>query len=168
MSKSDLPFGSEFSPSQIYLPHLLELAHAHSGDWKSFEAAVRATYFEAHQTSDRNKRKLANNTRLGMIAYGLLDREARLTELGNHLCQIRQDEVALYAALARHILLYLNGMAFVSCIQDMVVAGEEVNLTTLRQALAIRGLHHPPAVNIPASCVYGWPRRVFLSALAGG
>lgn len=150
MSKSDLPFGSEFSPSQVALPHLLELAQLHAGDWRSFEAAVRATYFETHQTSDRNKQKLANNTRLGMIAYGLLDRETHLTELGHHLYQIRQDEARLYTALARHILLNLNGMAFISCIQDMVVAGEEVNLTTLRQALAVRGIHYPSGGKHPS------------------
>ena len=38
--KSDLPFGSEFSPSQIRLPHLLELAHTLGGDWKAFAEAV--------------------------------------------------------------------------------------------------------------------------------
>ena len=40
--KSDLPFGSEFSPAQIDLPTLLELAHQHGPNWRTgFEAAVR-------------------------------------------------------------------------------------------------------------------------------
>jgi len=81
MMRSDLPFGSEFSPSQISLFHVLELAHQYGGDWKAFEAAIRETYFEKHRTSDYNKRKLANNTKLGMIAYELIDRDANLTDL---------------------------------------------------------------------------------------
>lgn len=36
--KSDLPFGSEFSPSQIDLPELLELAITHAGDVKALQA----------------------------------------------------------------------------------------------------------------------------------
>ena len=41
--KSDLPFGSEFSPSLAYV---LELAELHGGNWHAFEAAVRTTYFK--------------------------------------------------------------------------------------------------------------------------
>ena len=51
MRKSDLPFGSEFSPSQVDLAEFLDLAKSHGGDWKAFEAAVRARYFESHLTS---------------------------------------------------------------------------------------------------------------------
>ena len=69
MPRSDLPFGSEFSPSQVDLPTLLELAAKYAGDWRAFEDAVRQTYFDSHvATSDYNRGKLANNTRLGMMA----------------------------------------------------------------------------------------------------
>ena len=57
--KSDLPFGSEFSPSQIELAYVLELAELHGGNWHAFEATVRTTYFEGHSTSDYNRGKLA-------------------------------------------------------------------------------------------------------------
>ncbi len=60
MSQSDLPFGSEFSPSQIHLPRLLELAKQHGSDWRAFEIAVMEEYFANHGTNDNNKRKLAN------------------------------------------------------------------------------------------------------------
>ncbi len=132
MKKSDLPFGSEFSPSQIDLPSVLEMADTHGGDWKAFEAAVRAAYFEGHKTSDRNRGKLANNAKRGMIAYGLIDRSVRLTEFGQKLLSVKDDDAALYTGLAKHILLNLHGMTLVRCIQDMVAAGETVNLTTLR------------------------------------
>ena len=51
MRRSDLPFGSEFSPARIDLQVLLELAHEHGADWKAFEDAVRDRYFSAHETS---------------------------------------------------------------------------------------------------------------------
>ena len=141
--KSDLPFGSEFSPSQIDLGRVLELAEQHGGDWRAFEAAVRSTWFENHSTSDYNRVKLANNTKLGMIAYGIIDRDASLTGFGRQLLELRSNESALYRQLAQHILLHLKGMTLVRCIQDMEAAGETVNLTTLREGLALRGVHYP-------------------------
>lgn len=146
MKKSDLPFGSEFSPSQIDLPHLLNFANQHGGDWRAFEDAVRVTYFDSHGSGDGasyNRGKLANNTKLGMIAYGLIDRDATLTEFGEELLKLTDDEPKLYEALAKHILLNLNGMTMVRCIQDMVASGEVVTLTTLRDGLKERGVHFP-------------------------
>jgi len=143
MRRSDLPFGSEFSPSQINLPFLLELAEKLGGDWKAFEAAVRKKYFEGNKTSEYNKGKLANNTKLGMIAYGLIDRDANLTDFGRKLYGIRDDEEKLYSELARHILLNLNGINLIQCIKDMQSSGETVDLIKLREWLEERGIHFP-------------------------
>ncbi len=148
--KSDLPFGSEFSPSQIELPTVLELANAYSGDWRAFEDAVHRTYFAAHKTDERNRRKLANNTRLGMIAYRVIERDATLTAFGRELLSLKDDEAALLERLAKQILLNLHGMTLVSCVQDMAVAGEQVNLTTLRRGLAARGIHYPSGGKHPS------------------
>ncbi|NUQ38114.1 MAG: hypothetical protein HUU23_10005 [Caldilineales bacterium] len=134
--KSDLPFGSEFSPSQIDLPEVLEMTAAQSGNLQALQDAIQARYFSAHGGgSARNQKTLAMNCRLGMKAYGIIDERATLTDFGRSLYQIREDGPVLYTLLARHILLHLKGMALVQCIQDMTAAGEEVNLTTLRQAL---------------------------------
>lgn len=141
--KSDLPFGSEFSPSQISLAQVLELARAHGGHWRAFEDAVKSAYFASNATSDYNKGKLANNTKLGMIAYGLIDRDANLTEFGRKLHELRDDETRLFAELARHILLNLNGIILVQCVQDIQAAGEPVDLIKLREWLAERGIHFP-------------------------
>lgn len=150
MKKSDLPFGSEFSPSQIELPVVLEMAEAYGGNWKSFEDAVRNAYFEGHNTTEYNRKKLANNTKLGMIAYEIIDRDANLTDFGKELLSLKDDEIRLFDRLARHILLNLHGMTLVRCIQDMVAAGETVNLTTLREGLAARGLHYPSGGKHPS------------------
>ena len=144
MPQSDLPFGSEFSPAQIDLPVLLEFAHEHASDWKAFEDAVRDQYFSENKTSDYNKGKLANNTKLSMRAYGLIgEKDATLTETGRALYDIRGDEAGLYEVFARHILKNLQGMNFVQCLLDMWAAGEEIDLNKLRRWLDERGINVP-------------------------
>ena len=162
--KSDLPFGSEFSPSQIDLPRVLEFAKEHGGDSEAFELAVMETYFIRHDTSAYNRRKLANNTKLGMFAYGLVDRDARLTAFGRKLYDIRDDPQSLYHELGRHILLNLHGATLVQCVQDMHAGGEKVTLTTLPDWLAERGIHVPRG-NKHTSTMRLWLERagVFVS-----
>jgi len=145
MLRSDLPFGSEFSPSQVELTELLDIAVRTKGDWKALEKAIRVRYFDSHKgTNDYNRAKLANNTKLGMIAYGIYDRAtSSLTPFGQKLNSLRDDERALYAELARHILLDLNGMALVQCVQDIQAAGEAIDLVKLREWLEERGVHFP-------------------------
>ncbi len=143
MQKSDLPFGSEFSPSQINLVTVLELAKGHSNDIKAFEDAIRLTYFVDYKTSDENKHKLAMNAKLGMIAYGLINRDINLTELGEYLYTIRGDKTQLYYNFAKHILLNLHGVTLVQCVQDIQASGETVTLTVLREWLEQRGIHFP-------------------------
>ncbi len=151
MLRSDLPFGSEFSPAQVNLPELLDMAREHGGNWKAFEAAIRAAYFEGHKTSDYNRGKLANNTKLSMIAYGVIECDATLTPLGEELYAVREDEPTLYEAFARHILLNLHGMTLVQCVQDIQASGEEVDLVRLREWLDVRGVHFPRGGRHPST-----------------
>ena len=155
--KSDLPFGSEFSPSQISLPELLEIVSRNQGNPRTLEAEILETYFAGHgaagaddATRDDNKGKLANNCKLGMIAYGLIDRDARFTEFGGTLFALRTEEPSLYTEFARHILLHLKGMALVQCLLDMVAASEEITLDTLRLALKERGVKFPKGGKHPS------------------
>lgn len=87
---------------------------------------------------------------MGLISYGIIDRTATFTEFGRELYDLRGDEPALYRALARHILLNLNGLNFVQCIQDMQAAGETVTLNKLREWLAERGINFPPGGKHPS------------------
>ncbi|MBI5902757.1 MAG: restriction endonuclease [Deltaproteobacteria bacterium] len=149
--RSDLPFGSEFSPSQIELPVLLDLAVTHEGDVKALQAAIQAHFFSAHGGgNEKNQKTLAMSCRLGMKAYVLIDENANLTDFGRKLHALKNDEPKLYETLARHILLNLKGMAMIQCIRDMTVAGEMVNLTSLRDGLAERGIHYPSGGKHPS------------------
>ena len=151
MAKSDLPFGSEFSPSQIDLVELLELAQAYAGDVRALQAAIQTRFFATHGAgSAKNQSTLAMNCRLGMNAYGLIDADGHFTDVGRELYTVRSDTTELYEKLARHILLHLKGMSLIQCIRDMTAAGEMVNLTTLRDGLAERGVHYPPGGKHPS------------------
>ncbi len=144
MPRSDLPFGSEFSPAQIDLPNLLELADQHASNWKGFEESVRGRYFAHHKTNDYNKSKLANNTKLSMRAYGLIEKsDATLTSTGRALFDLRHNQASLYEEFGRHILKHCHGMNFVQCLLDMQAAGESINLTSLRRQLGERGITVP-------------------------
>ena len=153
--KSDLPFGSEFSPSQIELSILLGLIKENEGNWRALEKAILEKYFIKHgqagtnESGAYNRSKLANNCKLGLISYQIITREGNFTAFGRSLYNLRNDESKLYTSLARHILLNLNGMNLVSCVQDMTAAGEEVNLTTLREGMAARSIHYPPGGKHP-------------------
>jgi len=151
MPEAKLPFGSEFSPSQVQLPELLSICHYNSGSKDEIEFAILSKYFSSHGSgNEANKKTLAMNCRLGLKAYGIIDESSRITELGNKLFELKDDDELLYKEFARHILLNLNGMGFVQCIRDMTVALEQINLTTLRQALAERGIYYPPGGKHPS------------------
>jgi site-specific DNA-methyltransferase (cytosine-N4-specific) len=146
MQKSDLPFGSEFSPSNIDLKTVLEFAMAFGGDTKAFEGAIHDEFFSEAKfpkTDEYNRRKRANNTNLGMRAYGIVDREANLTAVGKELYELRERPKELQDRLAKHILLNLHGTTLIQTIQDMQAAGEDVNLNSLRASLEARGVHFP-------------------------
>ena len=138
-----LSFASEFSPSQVDLVLLLELAGQYGGDAKAFEEAIRNHYYDKLSISDQNKRKRAYNVKLSMRTYGIIDDRARLTEFGSHLYSVRQDAGRLYADLARHILLRLHGIALIQCVSDRQASGEVVDLLALRAALEERGISVP-------------------------
>ncbi len=155
--RASLPFGSEFSPSQIQLRQLLELIEAHEGDEKALQAAILETYFSEHgatgsdpQRAAKNRNTLAMNCRLGLRAYDIIDQTGRFTDFGRTLFQLRGDDKALYDALAKHILLNRHGMALIQCIRDMMAAGEDVNLTSLREGLAERGVDYPSGGKHPS------------------
>jgi len=143
MVKSDLPFGSEFSPSQIDLVRVLEFAEEHSGDWHALEDAIRLEYFESHLTSDYNRGKLANNCKLGMIAYLLLNRDGTLTDFGKQLLSLKKTPDELYRVFAQNILVNLKGLIVIQTVQDIQARGDKVNLLSLRAWLAEREVYFP-------------------------
>jgi len=141
MKRSEIPFGAQFSPSQIDLPKLLDIIHEKAGNRQQITEAIRQEFFVTHATSQQWK--LADNTVLALRAYQLLDEEAaRPTQLADELLAA-SDDVALYGHFAKHILLNLRGLAFLETLTMMQISGEPITLHTLARQLEQRGLHVP-------------------------
>ncbi len=151
MTKSSLPFGSEFSPSTVDLPWLLEAARQSNGDKGVFENAVYEKYFQKNDTSESNRRTKAMNVKLALNAYGIIKgtQDTDLTDFGEGLYTSKDDET-LYRHLAKHILLNLHGLTMVETIKDMQAGGSALNLVTLRESLGKRGVHFPPGGKHPS------------------
>lgn len=145
MPKSDIPFAGDFSPNEVDLATLLHVAQSRAGDRRAFNASIKETYYEARAIPDSQKNTLAYNVSLGMEKYGLIEKDARLTALGSELLSLEKDLPALFRRFARHILLELQGATMLECIRDMHSAGAPFTLNSLREALAERGIHTPPA-----------------------
>ncbi len=143
MPDTNLPFGSEFSPAQVDLVRLLELARANAGNVRQLDGAIRVQYFDSRNISADNRRKLAMNCRLGLTGYGLVTTKGQLTELGQRLLALKENCPALLDAFARHILLNLNGLGAIQVAQDMHAHNEPFSLVTFRTWLAERGINFP-------------------------
>lgn len=150
-TSNNLPFGSEFSPSQIDLPEILGIVRKHSGNCAGLQEAIRRKYFSTHGGGDlKNQKTLAMNCRLGLKAYGIVDESYALTQLGKRLADLGRNPSELYDALATHILLNLNGMNLIQCIRDMNAAGQKITLQTLRNSLEERDIHFPSGGKHPS------------------
>ena len=145
-----LPFGSELSPDVIQLPFLLEVCKEHSGDKVAIELAFYNRYFSSGKSNDKNKKTMAMNCRLSLQNYKLLDKNFILTPIGERLYNLREDEDAMVKEFAKHILLNLNGLLFTHTLKEMFMAGEKVDLTTIRAAMLQRNLSYPSGGKHPS------------------
>ncbi len=141
-----LPFGSEFSPNQVELPVLLEICRDKEGNSAAIEREVIATFFP-----DKNNypEKLGMNCRLGLQCYKILDGNCYLTEAGKKLYEFRNDD-CLYIIFAKHILLNLNGLLFLQCLQERQMAGEKVTLANMKKIIELKGLTYPKGGKHPS------------------
>ena len=107
--RSDLPFGSEFSPSQIELPELLQIVKDHDGDVKGLQAAIQARFFSTHGGGDaKNQKTLAMNSRLGLKAYGIIDEAGSLTTDGGY-CRASSEKTTGRVAISQNVTAICSG-----------------------------------------------------------
>lgn len=165
MPKSDIPFGSEFSPERgIVLPELLGLLQAHIGDRDGFVRAVYERFWRVKANGTirppgEGKGKeatgdglsFATNTLYALAAYGLVEikrddpKWLATTEVGRRLIEMRDDPPALYREFARHILVNLHGLDVIHTVKDMQAGGHSVSVPEIAEHLRQRGLYVPPS-----------------------
>lgn len=165
MPKSDIPFGSEFSPERgIVLPELLGLLQARVGDRDGFVRAVYERFWRVKangtiRPAGEGKGKeatgdglsFATNTLYALAAYGLVQIKRddpnwlATTEVGHRLIELRDDPPALYREFARHILVNLHGLDVIHTVKDMQAGGHSISVPEIAEHLRQRGLYVPPS-----------------------
>ena len=147
-----LPASGEFSPGQIDLRDVLEIASRLSGRRKEIVEALRLKYFanaaEKRQSAAERleqQQKRANNVLIGLKSYGLFDTEtASLTAVAKELLTTK-DDPTLYKAFAAHILKNVQGMIVLQAVRDLQARGDRVTKDSLHRELERRGFSLPTA-----------------------
>lgn len=129
-----VPYTQQFSPKQTPLRKLLAVVRQHQGDRAKLQKAIGAAFFKAKASPA----KLAGNTLISLKTYGIITDTAKLTPFGLDLASHKDDASAL-RALARQILLELDGVSIVETLRELRSAGQKVRLGTLPAELEKRG-----------------------------
>ncbi|HEY1799776.1 MAG TPA: restriction endonuclease [Terriglobales bacterium] len=143
-----LPFAGEFSPGQVDLRRVLELA-SQSDSEKSFAEAVRTEYFadscESYKGEKRHiqQTKRAKNVLLGMRAYRLLDSGFLLTPIGSEL--LRLDKRSAYRHFAAHIITEVHGQNVLGAVDRLYTKGDRVGKASISLELRRSGYIMPTA-----------------------
>ena len=149
MRKSDIVFGSEFSPAVIVLPTLLDLVKRHQPNRSSLQKAIDRKFFKGKGKNADPRKTLGDNTILSMIAYGIIDRvdnnshEVQLTDLGKLLYAKRESASELRDIMGRLCLTGHKGLRLITCIRDLRQAGKTLKKVNIAKELRQEGLHVP-------------------------
>ena len=164
--------GGEFSPGQISLRRVLEIASKHDGDRAGAEEAIRAEYYAAAAADRTNpvqrreqQRKRAGNVLIGMATYGLYE-SGSLTQVGRELVATPSD-AALYEAFARHILGERHGLTVVQAVRDIQKRGETPTKGLLSAEIGQLGIELPRATTHHLILI-AWLREAGVFASAPG
>ena len=137
MNANELPFGTQFSPEQISLRRLLELAQEYSGKTnKEFVKQIAQEFFAKKASPE----KLAGNTSISLKSYGLVTgrNTIEITDVGRNLLSIIDDE-QLKKEFAKHILLNLNGLILVETLRRMYLGGDSLTNANINISLIHQG-----------------------------
>ncbi len=159
-----LPFAGEFSQGQVDLRRVLTLA-AEAQSKTDFAENVRAEYFaESCPTYEGAKRQIqqtkrAKNVLLGMRAYGLLNEDYTLNELGSELLTL--DDRAMYQRFAAHIISESEGRNVLDAVGRLRAKGERVRKESLSLELRRSGYIMPTATTTHQTLL-NWLRKADL------
>ena len=167
--KSDLPFAGNFSPEEVELAEILDFAHTYSGSRKAFEAAIQKRYYDPKATTpSAQKPKLAYNVALGVEKYGIIEKDATLTALGDELYKLRLHSAGLHERFAKHILVDLPGALLLETVRQMRAGGESLTLVDIRRALWETHQIHTPTANKHISLMRLWLDKAGVTTKAWG
>jgi hypothetical protein len=130
-----VPYAQQFSPEQTPLKRLLPILRQNSGKRGLLKQAIASAFF----SGKTDPVKIAGNTIVSLGTFGIVTKDAALTEFGQQLIALQGDITAAHALLARHVLLELDAKGIVDTLQEMSDAGLEITLSTLPVESKARG-----------------------------
>jgi DNA modification methylase len=135
MSKAlRVPYTQQFTPEQTPLRKLLAVLRQNAGARDKLQDAIASAFFREKKTP----LKLAKNTLIALKAHGIIDNDTSLTDYGRSLAAMTTEKEVL-DALARHILLELDGIGIVETLREMKTGAVKMTLTTIPEELRKRG-----------------------------
>jgi hypothetical protein len=146
MPKSDIVFGSEFSPAVVQLDPLLAIVEECRPDRRRLQKKVDETFFKGKGKTDDPRKTLGDNTVLSLTAYGIITRSGDAydwTDFGRSLLEQRHSPEHLSELVGRRCLLHLDGVRVLQAIRDVSEAGEKLSKLTITRRLREQGLHIP-------------------------
>lgn len=164
---TDLVFGDLFGPGQLdasgedksELPIVLEMAKEYAGQPYEFDDSVADRFLADSKNPDARK----GNLRYGLgvdSGYGLVDDDFYLTDIGEELYELRDDEQELYERFAQYILLECDGLKLVEIVDDMHASGEKPSLPTIRDAFEEQYGIYSDETTSDVSQMRGWLNKV--------
>lgn len=150
MSDFKLPYGAEFSPEKINLSEVLQIASKLDGeDASKLVDLLDKKYF--------NNLAMASNCKNSMVAYEILQSGGgvNLSDFGNELISLSTDEKK-YDAMAKRILMYLNGLMFVEAIREIRIGGGKPSLERLTDTLNLMGCEPLSRTNKHVATMKKW------------
>jgi hypothetical protein len=152
---SDIPVGTQLSPSLIRLPDFLAAISRHSGDRAAIQAAIWKPPVHRKRAGVPKSHRTANLPLEAAVQYGLLERRTlEASSLAKDLANL--TGAALYDAFARHILLNCNGLRVVEAVEQMQadrragLSSADVTADSLARNLSAQGFRvteHNTAIN---------------------
>ncbi|MEO3946219.1 restriction endonuclease [Gorillibacterium sp. CAU 1737] len=138
-----LPFGKQFSPSQIELKPILDFIADNEPTPDEFKEYVLETFFGG---SHRTK---ALNTYIALRDYKIAEEREIVEEGGNRKAVFLTDigasikssatEVDFYNTLAKHILNELHGIVMIESIEDLNKMGEKITASSIAEVMTMKG-----------------------------
>ncbi len=139
MDYDSIPYGDQFSPTQIDLIKVLIIINKYSGNYQRIKTEIFNNFFSDHHDPEQI---LAYNTIKSLTAYKLLNKENQPTDFAVKLMATSSEE-ELYRLFASHIIKNIGGILLIDAVRTMKKSGIKITLNTIEEHLHQRGCHLP-------------------------
>src|SRR5262249_38542709 len=117
------PFLRDLNPQIDNLPAILRIIKQHEGDNKAIADAIKELLDKTGKRKNYSRHSINANMMASMREsnLGVMTPDARLTEHGQALLKVIDDENAFKSLVARHLIVEKGGLAFCRALETVSV-----------------------------------------------